>query len=168
MSRKQKLKHPDQLDLPGIDVKKALPREKVLQKMEARLERRSHWAPPGKREGAPRVYAFSGTKQQLRDSPDKLPHCPLFYASQEIFGHVTPQLGGDALAQWCLHGEELSKPGCRFHAYSIHHHDWIGQGGVSLEDGFTMATLEAGAFRDFARFEKDAHGLILVFFTTQS
>jgi hypothetical protein len=36
---------------------------------------------------------------------------------------------------------------------------------IHLEDGLTMASPDKGLFPDFIRYEKDAHGLILVIFT---
>jgi hypothetical protein len=62
--------------------------------------RRRHWAPDGRRKGAPRVYEFSGAHEQLQTVPSKLPQCPYFYATQEVFGNMTPDLGGDAIGQW--------------------------------------------------------------------
>jgi|GEM_PF-2405725 len=130
-----------------------------------RLEAVSHWAPPGLRKGAPRVYEFPGAHEQLQAAPSKLPGCPYFYATQEVFGHVSPDLGGDAIAQWCFHGDKLPFPPCRFWAFSMQRTDWIGSGGIYLEDGLTMASLDKGYHADFARYEKDAHGLVLVIFT---
>lgn len=137
----------------------------TLQRIQALLEKRSHWAPPGKRSGAPRVYAFSGSMKQLKAHPDKLPRCPAFYATKDIFGHFSPQLSGDAVAQWSLHGEHKPQPGDRFYAFSVPHQDWIGAGTLYREGADTLALLEEGSFQNFARFEHDASGLILVFTT---
>lgn len=130
-----------------------------------RLETVSHWAPDGQRTGAPRVYEFPGAYEQLQAAPSKLPQCSSFYATQEVVGHVSPQLGGDAIVQWCFHGQKLPMPGCQFWAFSMHRTEWIGFGETYLEDGLTMASLDDGLYADFVRYEKDAHGLILVIFT---
>jgi hypothetical protein len=144
---------------PGVGPNQA----RVL--LRRRLDTVSHWAPYGQRTGAPRVYEFSGAHEQLQAAPSKLPQCPYFYATQEVFGNMTPELGGDAIGQWCFHGQKLPFPPCRFWAFSMHRTDWIGSGGIHLEDGLTMASLDKGLFPDFIRYEKDAHGLILVIFT---
>lgn len=138
---------------------------KALVLLRRRLEAVSHWAPLGQRVGAPRVYQFPGAHQQLSAAPDKLPRCPYFYATQESFGHVGRELGGDAIAQWCFHGDLLPMPSCRFWVFSMQRTAWIGSGGIHLEEGFTMASLDKGFYADFARYQQDAHGLILVIFT---
>ncbi|MGJ8653052.1 MAG: hypothetical protein ACSHX8_07245 [Opitutaceae bacterium] len=144
---------------PGVGPNQA----RVL--LRRRLDVVSHWAPYGQRAGAPRMYQFPGAHEQLRTAPSKLPRCPYFYANQETFGHVSRELGGDAIAQWCFHGDILPTPGCRFWAFSMHRTDWIGSGGIYLEDGLTMASLDKGFYSDFARYQQDAHGLVLVIFT---
>ncbi|HKK18950.1 MAG TPA: hypothetical protein VJ952_09755 [Opitutales bacterium] len=136
-----------------------------MDKLQVHLEKRAHWAPPDKRKGAPRVYAFAGTMKQLKASPDKCPLCPAFYATRDTFGRITPDPNAEALVQWLLHGEHAPEPGDQFYAFSTHHHDWIGAGTCYREKAGTMALLERGSFANFARFEDDARGLILVFTT---
>ncbi len=147
----------------GLDVSPSKPIRPTLERIQARLEKRAHWAPPDKRKGAPRVYAFAGTMKQLKESPDKFPLCPAFYATQDTFGRITPDPNAEALVQWLLHGEHAPEPGDQFYAFSTHHHDWIGGGTCYREEAGTMALLERGSFANFARFEDDARGLILVF-----
>lgn len=139
--------------------------ERVRLLLRRRLEVVSHWAPFGLRRGAPRVYQFPGAHEQLHAEPSKIPHCPYFYASQESFGHVGRQLRGDAIVQWCFHCDLMPAPGFRFWAFSMQRTDWIGSGGIYLEEGLTMAGLDKGLYADFARYQQDAHGLILVNFT---
>ena len=139
--------------------------KQALVLLKRRLETVSRWAPPGLRKGAPRVYEFPGAHEQLHAAPSKLPTGPYFYATQEVFGHVNAELGGDAIVQWGFHGDKLPFPPCRFWAFSMHRTDWIGSGGIYHEDGLTMAGLDKGVYADFARYEKDAHGLVLVIFT---
>jgi hypothetical protein len=121
----------------------------------------------GRKKGGGRKGSGAGVMSSLaaQAAPSKLPGCPYFYAPQEVFVHVSPDLGGDAIAQWCFHGDKLPFPPCRFWAFSMQRTDWIGSGGIYLEEGLTMASLDKGYHADFARYEKDAHGLVLVIFT---
>lgn len=155
----------EQMLLPGIDATPSRPAREVLRRLQTRLEKCAHRAPCGEGNGSPRVYAFAGSMKQMKQCPDKLPHCPAFYATQDVFGHVAPQLSGDAIAQWRLHGEEIPQPGDLFYVFSLPHQDWIGAGAVYREGDAIMAFLERGSYPDFARFEHDAGGLILVFQT---
>jgi hypothetical protein len=139
--------------------------KQALVLLRRRLDSVSHWAPQGLRQGAPRGYEFPGAHEQLNAASSKLPRGPYFYATQEVFGRMTPELGGDAIAQWCFHGDKLPFPPCRFWAFSMQRTDWIGSGGIHYEDGLTMASLDKGFYSDFFRYEKDAHGLVLVIFT---
>jgi hypothetical protein len=117
------------------------------------------------RQGAPRVYAFTGTMKQLKENPDKLPRCPAFYVTQDTFGQISPDPNAEALVQWLLHGDHAPEPGDQFFAFSTHHHDWIGAGTCYREEAGTLALLERGSFANFARFQDNARGLILVFTT---
>jgi len=155
---------PEQLSFFELPVAPVGPKQ-ALVLLRRRLEAVSHWAPQGLRKGAPRVYEFPGAHEQLNAASSKLPRGPYFYATQEVFGRMSPELGGDAIAQWCFHGDKLPFPPCRFWAFSMQRTDWIGSGGIHYEDGLTMASLDKGFYSDFFRYEKDAHGLALVIFT---
>lgn len=164
MNEKQLI--PEQLSFFNLREEDSVQRqEQDLVLLRRRLETVSHWAPDGHRRGSPRVYEFPGAHEQLQAAPSKLPQCQYVYATQESFGHLSPQLGGDAIAQWCFHGDKLPMVGCQFWAFSMHRTDWVGFGQIYMEDGLTMASLEEGHHADFARYQKDAHGLILVIFT---
>lgn len=148
-----------------MDISPSRPMRETLEYLHSRLDKRAHWAPPGHRRGAPRVYAYCGSMKQLKKYADKLPTCRPFYATLDVFNHLSPELTDDALVQWRIHGKNAPQPGDLFYAFSIPHRDWIGGGTLYREEEETVALLERGRSRDFARFSEDAHGLILVFAT---
>lgn len=148
----------DSLEDPGVG--RSVPKLGLLAK---RLARRAHLAPEAFRAGAPRVYRYAGTLADLQLHDGGLPECLPLSASRELWGYEQPQLTGDALAQWCLHGCVLPPEGSPFHVFCMGRKAWIGCGEVCVDEERTIAILQTGLFADFAAYEVDAHDMILVF-----